>query len=816
MECSLLNDLRYAWRSWAKAPILVASAITTLAIGITTVTTIVTFVNGVYWRPLPYPAADRTLAIAEERPRASTGFSRVEPSTARYLSQLRGRVFEGIALFRERQSVVDAGDGDPRQFTVLAIDTAFERLLGTRAQLGRVLSRDEVLGDAAVVVISDTLWRSRFSADSSVLRRSILVDGRRRAIVGVLPRSWRFPARTDLWVPLSSAQSHDADDAVSVVARLRNDVTRTEADAALAALAAQMRDREPRANKGLRIFTRAEMLDRKSSQILPMPSLFLIAAALVLIVACANVTNLLLARAAERRAEMAIRGCLGASRWRIVRQTLSEGALLGVVSCAAGVLFTMWLVLALKSVLPTHGLPSWLAFEVDWHVLFFVSGLTVVVSLVVGWPLMREGTRVDLTTAVKSGGESGLVRMGVRREGHRGLVVQLALAMVLVVASALMVRSHASLSEVDLGYPADQIATAVINFDHAAYPTADEQMAFVDSLVKRARLIPGARVAASRGFFLEPRVPPRTKPDTPANDTRVFADGDTTISLSRARRIRKLVVSDDYFRALSLPLLRGRSFGPEDGPRTEQVVIVSRRFAEEALIGQPAVGRTIQLGAAGTAYRVIGVAEDVRDIVAGRAGVTAARRFDIYFSERQARAIQPSVLVLANDVAPAMHAAIVKMLRNTDARVDVLPGETLASQISDAQQVTRILGAVMITFAALSMFLAVVGLYGFITYGIAQRRREVAIRQALGATTSGIIAMLVREKIPYVAAGVVIGMLLSVIVAKLLSVFLFGITALDPTAYILATILFVCTALTVSWLGARKAVRISALTALRG
>jgi putative ABC transport system permease protein len=813
-------DVRYALRAIRRSPMFAAVAIGTLAVGIAAVTTIFSFVNAVYFRPLPYHDADRIHAIGEQLPRGYGTFTSVHPTSVAELLR-PSRVFERVAVYHEGSTRLLVGE-EPLQLRVLEVDTSFAPLFQLRPTLGRWFAPDEILGDALVATISDTLWRTQFGADSGVIGRTIEVDAKSYAIVGVMQRQFRFPYQTDIWVPLPkpvrSLESEDND--VGVLAKLRPGISVAAAQADLNVIAARVEATDPRRLKGLRLSLRDEMLDRRARQFMPVPSLFLGAAFLVLLVACSNVANLFLARASERRREIAIRGALGAGRWRLIRQLLTESAVVGVIAGAIGTLLSVWFVRICLSLLPTRGFPSWLSFELDTRILAFSIATAFFVALAVGVTPATEGTRFDLVRSLKMGGDAS--SGGMSRSRRRGLVLQLTFAVVLFVGAALLVRSYNRILNVDLGYPADRIVTVMPGFDQTRYPERESHMRFIEELMPRAEALPGARIVAARGHYGEPRAPKQVgRPDRrsagPAvpPDRRVFVDGDTTLSRSRAVRPRLFVVTERYFNALDLGIQEGRALSTDDVFGSVPVVVVSRRFAQQLLPQTRALGRTIQIGSSGIPYTVVGVVDDVNDIMGGAAGVSASPRPDAYFSARQARAFQYTLHIRTDGDVPTMFRAATALVRAADPTLYVFRQQTMASQVDESLLVTRVFGALIGGFAITALLLAVIGVYGLVAYGVAQRRREIGIRIALGGTSARIVSMFMRDGLRFTLLGVGLGLLAAAGATRLLGRFLFDVTHLDPLAYAAAAVLFALVSLIGCYVPARRASRVDPLVALR-
>jgi putative ABC transport system permease protein len=812
------SDLRFAIRKLRRAPMFTTVAITTLAVGIAAVTTLFSFANAAYLRPLPLRDTERLRAIGEQRPSGGWSFSNVYGPAVKELIQPT-RSFERVTTHQIRSATV-LFDNEAVGLLMLAVDTSFVPMFQVRPTLGRLFSRDEILGDAQVAVISDTLWKTRFGMDSSILGKSLALGDRRYSVIGVMQRGFRFPRQTDVWVPLPNPVIKTGEHDVSLIAKLRGGVTTAAAQAELDAIAVRVQAAEPRFYKGVKFPLRDEALDRRSQQFMPMPSLFLGAAFLVLLVACSNVANLFLARAGERRGEMAVRGSLGASRWRLIKQVLTESLVLGIAGSAIGTLLSVWLVKLALSAIPQTGFPFWLTFALDLRVLGFSVAVALLVTVVVGLTPAREGTRVDLVRALKTGGDGGGQRSGVMASGRRGLVIQLTFAVVLFVGAALLVRTYLRYMNVDLGYPAEKIVTVMTFFDRGRYKTNEDQMRLIEGVMPRVATLPGARVTAARGSMGELRRPGRS--DTTASgvwtrpDLRFVVDGDTISAVAVRPFPRLFTVTDNYFEALDLRIQRGRSFAADDVAGSTPVLVVSRQFARVFWKDANPIGHRFQWGTMGQPYEVVGVVDDVRDLYGGRNATSNNPLPYAYVTARQNEAWQYAIHVRTDGDVATMHAAVSSILRAADPLLIIHQRErTMASQIENSLLVTRIFGGLLASFAGAALVLAVIGVYGLVAYGVSQRTREIGVRIALGGTTSMIVGMFMREGLRFVLIGIAAGLLVSTGVARMLTRLLFGVSPLDPVTYLLAAVLFGSVALLACYLPARRAARVDALVALR-
>lgn len=813
----LRGDVRHALRSFKRAPGFAAVALVTLAVGIGSVTAIFSAIYGYAYRPLPYKDSDRMIAIEERRP--TDGFYRqsVSLDAARAIID-GGRSFDRVTIYDRTSSRVSLGD-DLVDWETLRIDTSFAAMFVVQAQLGRVLTADEIEAKAPVAMISDVVWRSSFGADTSIVGRRLRMGDDLVTVVGVMPPGFRFPMRTDVWRPARSLDSADTD--VTMIAKMRRGVTREAVATELRVISRRLSQIDPVRFDRIG-FVVVDMLDRNIGGAMRILALFIGAAVFVLLIACTNVANLLLVRSAERRGEMAVRASLGAGRARLVTQTLTEAIVLSLAAGAVGTLLSKLLLRLAMTFVPTAGLPSWMTFELDARILLFTFGIVSMVTLVVGLTPAREGTRFDLVRALKTGGDAGAVRTNVARSARRAIVVQLALSVTLFVGGALLVQSYRKLSVIDLGYPAHEIASVNIFFPVEMHGSAADRHAYAVEYLRRVSAVPGVRFAAIRGYA-NTETFARSAPSATSTtgrpilvSQRLIADGDTTRNLRTLGVVyrRDFTVTDDYFKMLGLRIQRGRSFAPDDIAGSPLVAVVSQQFAETVWPASSPIGRELQFGTLGSRIQVVGVVDNVRDIQGGRDGVTAQPRYDVYFSTRQVPSYQETVLARGPTDLTGLQIASQRIAREIDPRISVRTN-TMAEGIESQQMVTRVFGTLIGGFAVCGLVLSIIGIYGVVAYGINQRTRELGIRIALGGTSRDVLQLIMSGALRFVSVGLVIGLALALATTQLLRVVLLGVSPTDPVTYLVSCVLFGAVALLACYLPARRVTRIDPLLALR-
>ncbi|HEX7018617.1 MAG TPA: ADOP family duplicated permease [Gemmatimonadaceae bacterium] len=814
-------DLRFAIRSFRRAPGFAGVALVILTLGIASVTTVFSVIDAALFRPLPYPDASRIVALAEQRANGVLFYSMASPASVR---ELRAGVpaFDRVAAYREDFALLRQG-GTTRALWITDVDTSVFPMLRVAPERGRLPSADEIREGAPVVVISDALWRTSFGGDDRVLGREIDLDGHVRTVVGIMPLGVGFPTRSLAWVPLDERRDAASDPTspdVGVIARLRPGASKAAAAQELQIVAARLAAAYPRAFRGLRLEVRDEMIDRGTYVVRLFGSIFVAAALAVLLVACSNIANLFLVRAMERRGEMAVRAAMGASRARLVRQLFSECLVLGLVAGACATMLSAWGVRLVLSLVPTQQFPTWLRFGVDVRVLAFATFVSFVATVAFALLPAREGTRLDLTKTLKAGGgDDGRVM----RHGRIGVVAQVGFALALFVVATLLWRSYHTIARLDRGTDVDHVLDVSMFYpgervlDVAAH--TERARALADRIAAR----PGVTSVALRGGamgWIDSAGAAARAGASPERTDQIFDPlpylperGDRSPVKDAWPRLQALAVSDAYFRTLGIPIVRGRAFSDADRPGTSYGAIVSRLLAGRLWPGEDAVGRTMRIGRRGATVTVVGVARDVRQLRGGLQGSSADPLLSLYLSDRQAVS-QPAVLVrtagdpalLESDVASVARAfdrnmvVGLRTLRD-EARLEALPYAAIAG----------ILG----TFALCALALAMIGTYGVIAYRVALRRREIGVRMALGGSVRDVVLLVVRQGMRYTGAGLGLGVVLALGMTQLVRFLLVGVSPLDVPSYAAVVACFVVVSLLACWLPARRAASVDPAIALR-
>jgi putative ABC transport system permease protein len=813
----LRGDVRFAARSLRRTPGFSIVALGTIILGITAFTSIFSYFNAVYYAELPYHDAPRIAAISEEYPRGYSNFS----SVSRFgLTTLRrdARSFERLTAYDEGVGTVLYGR-DAVQLRTIHVDTGFIPLFDLRPQVGRLLSREEITSDAPVVMISDLLWRTRYGGDSAALGKMISLNDRSYAIVGVLPPEFRFPYQTDVLMPFREQVEEGGprrETSVDVLGKLRVGLTHETARAELQTIATRL-GAENKPYRNVRFVLRDEMLDRRAQNFLPVPGVFLGAGLFLLLIACANVTSLFYVRAADRQGEMAIRASLGAARSRLIRQSLAEGLVISTIAAVIGTWLSTLVIKLWLHFVPTSGFPSWFRVTLDVRVLLMAIGVTALVTLVVGLSPALEGTRFDLVSALKGATDFGSSSRAATRGSKRALIVQLGMSVALFIAAALLTRSFQRLTTIDVGYPAARIATVSPLYDGKVYEEPASRVRFAERMATEALSIPGVQRTAIRGFFSQLRAEsPGAVAFTQAPfDSRLIPDGDTTRAVRLGELTMMYTVSHAYFDLLALRIRSGRGFSDGDIATGPAVAVISATAAKKVFGDASPLGRSIQRGVRGERLVVVGIVDDVRDLRGGRRGFRNDPGVTIYLSAKQALTSYPEILATGTGDALAFHSMIAEQVQRADPLLVLLRNTTLANQLDEAFLVTRVFGGIIGAFAASALALSIIGIYGVVAFGISRRTREIGIRIALGGTTQRIIQLVTVETLRFVTIGLLLGLGLALALGRVLKIFLFEVSPLDPVTYALVVIGFGAVAAISSYLPARRITRVDPLKALR-
>jgi predicted permease len=796
------QDLVFAARSLRKHPGFTGVVLLTLALGIGANASIFTIVERVLLRPLPFPESDRLFMITNA-PIGPRFWLYPGMSDRDYLAfREADRGFVSTATFAS-SAVTLTGAGDAVRLVTATVTPDFFRVLRVNPILGRSFApEDDQQGRDRVALISEGLWRSRFGADPGLVNRTITLDGIAHAVIGIMPSGFSYPAKAELWSPLPIRYDPHMTLIRPVIARLRPDTTHAQAQAALQAFA----DHEPRESRDRDVWlTQVTPLKEAIGGDIGGPLLiFTGAVAFVLLIACANVANLLLMRGVTRRQEIATRLALGASRGRIIRQLLTESSLVSVMGGMAAWLVAVLGVPALLALIPAGRLPRDSEVQVDVWVFAFTLGLSILTGLILGLAPAIQGTRDDLTTALRESSGSSTTRSYRLRHGL--VIAEVALALVLLVGAGLLVKSFLRLRSIDPGFRPGQVMTMTVSLPAARYSTAPEMNAFHDRLLASFATLPDVETAGAVNWL--PLGGLLMRGDFQVDDGRKIPPN---------YLVTKPSISPDYFRSMGIRLLAGRDFTSRDDASNPRVVIVSDSVARAIWPNENAVGRRISMEdhpKSGDWLTIVGIVDDVR-----QNGLTHRVMPAIYQPYRQVRSpffLNRMTFVVRTagppqTVAPAMRG----VLRDVDPNQAPLSMATMEDVVGDTIAEPRFQSRLLGVFSILALLLAAIGIYGVLGASVTERRREIAIRMALGADNASVILLILRRTLILTGTGVLLGVIGGLGLTQFLTKMLFNVTPTDTMTFVSAATALVAVALAAGFLPARKAGTVDPLVALR-
>jgi putative ABC transport system permease protein len=797
----LIQDFRYASRILRKSPGFVITAVFSLALGIGANTAIFTVVNGVLLRPLPFPHPDRLVQLWETKP--SKDYFRNVVNPFNFLDwRERTHSFEGMAAVTALNTNL-TGLGDPVALQGMQVSPNFFSVLGVSPATGRsFLPEEGVPGHDHVAVLSFALWQSRFGGDPSIIGRKITVDGEPSTVIGVMPRGFRLPQYTpDIWTPLPIVRSKEWEGGrfLQVIARLKPGISLEQAQQDLARAARQNAIERPASDKGWSAEAIPMLTDATEEVRLPLLVL-LGAVGLVLLIACANVANLLLMRAAGRLREVAIRAALGAGRRRLLQQMLSESLLLAFLACAAGLAFAYVGVKALIAMIPAQTqFPRIDAIHIDGRVLLFALGVSVASALIFGLvPAFQVSQVVPHETL-----QIGAIRTAAKSILRQALVVvEIAVSLVLLFGAGLMLHSFHRLTSVDLGFEIQHILTMRMFTSPAKYANDHARADYFARLLDNVRAVPGVKAAGSVHFL------PLEGENSGSCFTRV-EDGPPVPSTSPGADF--LVISPGYFEAMGTPLVSGRFFGTRDRFGTRSVIMVNQQFVKRFLPDRNPIGQTLNVcWPVKNPAEIVGVVADAR-----QTELQTAPKPTIFIDNLQAPMYFSNLVVRTTSDPVRMMHSIEAAIHRVNPDQPLTHIKTMDQVFSDGVAQPRLELILLLVFGGIAALLAIVGIYGVVAYSVAQRTREIGIRVAIGAQQADVSRMVLREGAALAVAGALIGTAGALMASRVLRTLLFQTAPTDPVTLGFVVVLVIAVALLATVIPARRAAQVDAMTALR-
>jgi putative ABC transport system permease protein len=800
----MMRDLEYAIRSLSRSRTFALVAIASLGIGIGADTAAFSLVDAVVWRPLPFPAPEQLVDVHEWSASKLCAGCEVGTSRATYADwRASAKGVRSMGAYAEAGMAL-AANGTVERVGGALVTASFFTTLGMQPRLGRFFTADEDrAGGAPVVVISNDLWMSRFASDSAILGRSVRVNGVPRTVIGVMPREFRFPEFASIWTPLEQQPGRpERDDrGIGVVARLNSEDDLANAKAEFATLAANIAREHPQTNGEwtAQVTPLREDLAGQESRLFV---LLLGAVTLVLVIVCANLAGLSLARGSARRRELAIRLALGASRGTVVRLLLVESALLAVVGGAVGVLLAWWCVDLVTAQFGSF-IPFWIQFKIDARVLAFAAFASVLTTLAFGLLPALRASRPDVRAELSDGGQNASLGQGGVRLRAALVVGELAIALVLLAASGLLIKTFLRISQPD-NVDRRGLLTAQLEFLDARYTDSTRVLMAADQLLERLKGVGSIESAAlARTVFLA---------GFGGQDQRVRLEGEAEVPAGVSPRFA-FAITPDYFRARRTEIALGRAFTPQDRAGSGAVVILDESVARALWPNASALGKRMKLMDTPESpwVTVVGIVRDVTPASSGPRGRGLAY---IPLAQSPGRPLSLSLRVPSENPL-----SVSTVLRSAVAQVD--PDLPLVDFMSAEAAHDRnywpfkLYAIVMSAFAGLAILLAVVGVYGIVAYGVTQRKREIGVRVALGASSQDVVLLLAGQGLRLAAAGIVIGLSLSAAALRLMQGMMFGASTLDPVVLMIVALIVGASALLASYLPAKRAVSTPPATSLR-
>jgi putative ABC transport system permease protein len=797
---TFFQDLRYGMRSLLKKPGFTLTAVIALALGIGANTAIFSVINGVLLRSLAYRDADSIVMVWERNFQRSRSQNSVSP--ANFLDwQKQSTSFEQVAASWDTRINLTSG-GEPEEIQVQRVSADFFPVLGVPPRLGRSFTRDEdVPGANLIVILSHELWQTRFGGNPAIVGQSITASGRTFTVLGVMPPGFHFlNSQVKAWIPLALDPANDwrkQGRYLRSVARLKSGIQLQQAQAELDGIAKRLERDYPDYNKGWGV-NLVPMHEQIVGDIRPVLLVLLAAVAFVLLIACANVANLLLSRAASRQKELALRAALGAGRTRLIRQMLTESVLLAVMGGALGVFLAYWGIQLLLAFAPDN-IPRLNEITIDPRVLGFTLAVSLLTGLIFGLVPALQSSRPDLSDALKEGvrGSSG----GSRVVRNLFVVAEIALALVLLVGAGLMLRSFFQLHQVKTGFDTDNVLTMRVQLPIAKYPQPQQRAGFFKRAQERLAALPGVKsvgaisylpltgLASSTVFNLasQPELPPSESPGT---EVRIITPG--------------------YFGAMGIPLLKGRTFDERDGADS-RVLVINETLARKFFPGQDPIGQRLIINwEPKVADEIVGVVGDVKETALQEEPNPA-----IYWPHpREPYQFMNFVLRAAIDPAH-LSAAATKEIHALDPDQPVADIRALDQVVAKSIARPRFNALLLASFAGVALILASVGIYGVMNYSATQRTHEVGIRMALGATRADIMRLVVGNGMLLTLIGIGIGVAASLMLTRVMASLLFGVTATDVPTFLGVSVVLAAVALIANYIPARRATRVDPVIALR-
>lgn len=802
----LLQDLHYALRTQSKKPGFAVIAVLTLALGIGASTAIFTVVNSALVKGLPYKSSNTLYHLWESTPQQQ--FSKREFSYPDFQDYQKNTVFDGLAAYTGGGGIM-SGKGEPERINAPSVTANFFSVLGVDPILGRTFqSGEDQQNGPRVTILTYGLWQRRFGGDPNIVGQNLTINGNSYTVIGVLPPTFQFALRAaDLFLPYQPTQNQLTRrymHGTNLIARLKPSVSVDQAQSDISMIASGIEEQFKDSHAGTKVRL-VPLQEEVIGSVRPILFVLLAAVGFVLLIACANVASLLLTKALARQKEVAIRSALGATRWRVIRQLLTESVLLSLVGGAAGLLVAYLGVPALVAVLPEsqlNAMPFLKSLSIDFGILGFSFVLSLITGLLFGLAPALQSSRLDLNEALKEGGRNASAGSGHRLRSAL-VVSEIALAVVLLVGAGLMMKSLYNLLQVNVGFKTENLLTMSLTAPVPKYNDTAPQITFNDQLTERVKSLPGVVSAGTVNIL----------PVNGGNTTRFIVDGDPIPPPGQETEANIRTVNDTYFQTIGVPLLAGRMFDQSDLASGQSVIVIGKSLADRVFPGRDPVGKRIKYAAVQTnPVLIIGVVGDVKIT-----GLDEELRPVIYYPFRQNSSMFQTLVVRTQGDPNVLAGAVRSEVRGLEPDVAIFNVRSMERVIADtpASFMRRFPALLISIFAGVALLLASIGIYGVVSYSVSQQTHYIGVRMALGARPVDIVKMVLRQGLVLAIAGVGVGVIAALGLMRLLSTLLFNVSTHDITIFATVTGALFLVALLACYLPARRATKVDPLVALR-
>jgi len=805
---SILQDIRYGFRILLRKPAFTIVAVATLALGVGANTAIFSVVNAVLLRTLPYQEPERLVALWETSEQAGREPNkRNEVAMGNFLDwRAQQSVFDEIAALTY-SNVNLTGMADPERIQGAVVTTNLFEVLGVQPAAGRAFVPEEEKPESPrTVIVSHGLWQRRFGSDPDLVGKTLALNGNQVAVVGIMPRGFEFQFPTtrqvEMWMPMRIApantdrQSHY----LYVVGRLKRNATLDQAQAGMNVLASQLQQQYPKTNsdRGANVVALHQQL---VGNVQPYLRVLFAAVGFVLLIACANVASLLLARVAGRHKEVAIRMAIGATRWRLIRQLLTESILLSTMGGLAGLVLAYWETEVLVALTPPD-VPRLGEIGLHAPVFAWTLGISIITGVLFGLAPALGASKPDLNESLKEGGRS-IAGQGRSRLRNVLVVSEIALALVLLIGAGLMIRSFARLQQVSPGFEANNLLTMNISLPRQKYRDNKQVNSFFDQLLERVRSVPGVEAVGG----IDPL------PFSDSDGTTGFVvEGTPPLAVGDRPEVGERIVTADYFNTMRIPLLKGRAFSAGDREDAPRVVVINEALARRFWPDEDAIGKRLGFRSSDPQiwHEVVGIFGSVK-----HRSLDAEPKPELYFPYSQYPGNFMSLVVRTPSDPVSAIAAIRTQVLAQDPDQPVFDIKTMDQRLSKSVAVSRFIMLLLAVFAALATVLAAVGIYGLMAYTVSQRTHEIGVRMALGARATDVVKLVLRDGLKLVLSGVGLGVAGALALTRLMESLLFEVSATDTLTFIVITSILAGVAMAACFVPARRATRVDPMVALR-